>query len=659
MVAFLHEPDEVAHDIRALGMRHIKYAIPADYFPLFGESLVIVLPGVLEGYWDDSVRGAWEGVFEFVKNCMTRAVLSGTNLVTKALVKNSPEDCADAIDQAPRCERNLWMLEVDVSNIKVSPFFWGIQDSKLDVSKFMLEDILCIRADREAYYYGKDELFRVHPDLIEFMCKLAPQLLVVVFDGLMWHSRNIEDGKRRVNYYMRDIYGDPNMERFADPYKTPLAELTRLHNSAVFVHPFVLFVLDLKWSQFSRDMYMKSQFIYTLQLVFFMVGWVMLDQKDDIAFGFRIAAMSIASYVLLVTQVPRILREIYQKQVVNIGCGIRIPVFLTKLTNAGRLLVSISLVCSFALDEHFDEALGIENRAEAVALFEGLASCVMWALLLDLSQLSLVLLKFQHKLGAVIVQFFIFYACLLVCLMGFATGMYLADHPVITHFDNVWHSILYLYATFLGIYSFYLYEFSAQMLLLFFLFSVGAVLMLGRLILAIMTSVTVNQDSQVEGYAFLERAQLSVELESMCSLGFRQRVWAKMGCESSVEFDAGDMGPGGGLQVREVVGRQMSQRAADDRIMRFPGECDKNKPWPKVDTSNDKNIGDRLDKLESLGDRIRKTLNDLQKRGTMKGGGLLPTLSEGESGEGGEKGALGNDKSGSGNDDDDIDMDEE
>ena len=49
-------------------------------------------------------------------------------------------------------------------------------------------DILMIRADRESYYYGKDMLFQVHPDLIEILCKLAPKLLFVVCDGLMWQK---------------------------------------------------------------------------------------------------------------------------------------------------------------------------------------------------------------------------------------------------------------------------------------------------------------------------------------------------------------------------------------------------------------------------------------------------------------------------------------
>ena len=52
-------------------------------------------------------------------------------------------DCEDALSAAPRDERILWLLEVDVSNIKVSPFNWALQDAKFEVARFMLGLISC------------------------------------------------------------------------------------------------------------------------------------------------------------------------------------------------------------------------------------------------------------------------------------------------------------------------------------------------------------------------------------------------------------------------------------------------------------------------------------------------------------------------------------
>jgi hypothetical protein len=36
----------------------------------------------------------------------------------------------------------------------VSPLYWAIRDAKMDMARVMLRDLLTIRADRDAYYYG-------------------------------------------------------------------------------------------------------------------------------------------------------------------------------------------------------------------------------------------------------------------------------------------------------------------------------------------------------------------------------------------------------------------------------------------------------------------------------------------------------------------------
>eukprot|EP00961_Rhodomonas_salina_P015933 214227-Rhodomonas_salina.1 len=55
----------------------------------------------------------------------------------------------------------------------------------------MLQDLLAIRADREAYYYGRVELWKTHPDLINVLCHEAPDLIEDLFDGLLWHSQTV------------------------------------------------------------------------------------------------------------------------------------------------------------------------------------------------------------------------------------------------------------------------------------------------------------------------------------------------------------------------------------------------------------------------------------------------------------------------------------
>lgn len=633
IVTLLHSTDEVIHGVRALGMRHIKYAIPPDLFPYFGVALTTTLPSFLEGFWDENIREAWSTVFEFVKDCMTRAVVSGTNLVTKALVSNDVGECAEALSGAPRNERLLWLLEVDVSNIKVSPFNWALQDAKFAVAEFMLDDILMIRADREAYYYGKDMLFRVHPDLIEMLCRLAPQMLFNVFDGLMWHSRNITNGKRRVNYYIREAYGNPHEEMYKDSFKTPLAQLTSVRDSSVFTHPYVLFLIDLKWLQLGRNKFIRIQLINLMVIVFLMLGWVVLDLASEEAFVCRCVTFALVIASLSVFQLSRIWHEIQGKHLTRICWGVYIPVFLTTATNTGRLVANLALmVACFTDRKFFPDDLAVATVSSAAV---GIACCLLFTLLIETSKLSVTLLKYQYRLGAVGFQFIVYLLCMVFLLLGFATSMILSrgrNGEKSENFDTLWHSLLNLYATTLGLYKFELSDFSAQMLILYIMYSITTIFVLTRLLLAIMSTITIEQDRHVEGFALIERADLTIELESSRDMKYRQKVYDSMRLDEPLEFDAGDLGPAGGVQVLEVVGRQKTNQSADDRITRFPGQCDPGNPWPRIVSSTGKSIEERLDKLTTMGEKMRKTIVDLQKRGFGGGGGTgLPTLSEGES----------------------------
>jgi len=640
----LHKPDETAHSIRALGMRHINYAIPPDLFPLFGVSLVGTLPNFLEGFWDEDICHAFATVFEFVKDCMTRAVTSGTNLVTKALCNNSAKECLNALEVAPRNLRIYWMLELDVSGIKVSPLGWALQDNKLAVASFMLTDILAIRADREAYYYGKDILFQVHHDIVRLLCQLAPQLIEVVFDGLMWHSRNIEDGKRRVNYYIRDLYGDPTKKWFEDVFDIPLADLVRLNNSDLFTHALTLFIMNLKWQQFARWMYLRTMIFNTIILILFTVGGL-LPQKELTSFIIRTIAGSLGGLQLLVVQVPRVIKDFSTCHYQKVGI-FKIPNYLVNLTNTGRIVLNIFLLVSIASDNFVWGLYYDKQIIELNAWMQALSICIIWALVLEISHLFLVMLKFRHKLGAVASQFVIFVLSTLIILVGFSAGQILVE----THEEKkssyalLKSSILNHLAIMAGVYNFDSTHYNPLMTVFYILFSSLTIFCLLRLILAIMTTITILEAPLVEGYAYSERAELILELEAICTLKQRRSIWHTMNMDANVEFDEGDFGPEGGIQIREAVGRQMTKQAADDRIKRFPGECNPEKAWPITKDVSENSMEEQIDKLSGITERMRRNLLSLQKKGTGAGvsGPGLPTLSEGESGTGaGDEGASG------------------
>ena len=46
----------------------------------------------------------------------------------------------------------------------------------------------------DVYYYGCDNLFTRHPEVIKRICVSAPSLLPTLLDGLVWRSRQTKEG---------------------------------------------------------------------------------------------------------------------------------------------------------------------------------------------------------------------------------------------------------------------------------------------------------------------------------------------------------------------------------------------------------------------------------------------------------------------------------
>ena len=82
----------------------------------------------------------------------------------------------------------------------------------MEAAQAIIADLLTFRADRERYYYGVDEMFKRHPDLIKILCDQAPDLVPKLLEGLIWRSRTTQNGTRRVNYYVKHLLIDEDRD---------------------------------------------------------------------------------------------------------------------------------------------------------------------------------------------------------------------------------------------------------------------------------------------------------------------------------------------------------------------------------------------------------------------------------------------------------------
>jgi hypothetical protein len=79
----------------------------------------------------------------------------------------------------------------------VSPLFWALHDSKHDLVDFILNELLTIRADLHGYYYGREMLFKHHPDLVGILGRNGQQLLVTLLDGEWMRDLSINRSLQR------------------------------------------------------------------------------------------------------------------------------------------------------------------------------------------------------------------------------------------------------------------------------------------------------------------------------------------------------------------------------------------------------------------------------------------------------------------------------
>ena len=100
---------------------------------------------------------------------LVRTITEGSTIVMKAINADSQKLLKKAVSCAPRGERSGWMLTVQVGTQSISPLAWSVEAGNLEAATAILRDLLTFRADRDRYYYGMEEFFKRHPDIIKML----------------------------------------------------------------------------------------------------------------------------------------------------------------------------------------------------------------------------------------------------------------------------------------------------------------------------------------------------------------------------------------------------------------------------------------------------------------------------------------------------------
>jgi len=266
------DPIRSVDDISALGLRHVGYAIPTELFGPFVTACVEVVQ--MQAGATEMVVEAFRWSLGLVASMLVRTIIEGSTIVMKAINSNNRRAIRRAISCAPRGVRAGWMLKIQVGSQSISPLSWSIESGAVNAAGAMLEDLLTIRADRDRYYFGMDDLFARHADIFKRLTEEAPTLLPAFLDGLIWRSRNQEAGMRRVNYYIKHLLVNED-----GTFSKTLEWLGKYNDPKIVCHPALVLLSDSIWTRLAarRFLYGKSWFFFTL--ILFTVSQSILENK--------------------------------------------------------------------------------------------------------------------------------------------------------------------------------------------------------------------------------------------------------------------------------------------------------------------------------------------------------------------------------------------
>merc|ERR1712185_458683 len=166
------------------------------------------------------------------------------------------------------------------------------------------------------------------------------------------------------------------------------------------------------------------------------------------------------------------------------------------------------------------------------------------------------------------------------------------------------------------------YESDALVLVCVFVFLVAIIVFLLNMLVAQLTCAYEAVYSDMIGYARLERIEIIVGIMPVVS----QKRWSafleSLKLENKCEFNAGDIGVTGGVQILEAANLNPTTQ---DMIKRFGGSTSVEMQWP-VEQEGQGDEADRFERLENL---IQKTLKRITKG---SGGGKRGQGSAGQSG---------------------------
>jgi len=612
----LSEPHRMVDEISALGLRHVGYGVPTEFFPPLVAAYVEAIREIAS---NETAADAFRWSLNLAAKMLVRVILEGSTVVMKAINVNSELSLRKAIAVAPRGRRAKELLEVSCGTQSISPLYWALESGSFDSARAMLQDLLTIRADRDVYYYGYEELFQRHQDLIQKLCMSAPLLLETLFDGLIWRSRSTTNGWRRVNYYVKWLIQDVDGK-----FSQTLTCLVENKDPHVVSHPSPALAADLLWFRFAMYYFLGGRLYLLFTLCVFVSSQAILGKhggpeslEENIAiFACRCFLYFGSMCLLLYHQVKSTYVDI-KNGAIDRNYFLPIPEYLFEFKEAARLGLVLTLIIMFFLEPilwclsstvelgtasndegqfMFSGACQSKQDADVYCIFSCIAMLLYWALLMDFAVMSMQVSAFMLACSRVVSELVLFGLALGFLILAFATAISSLNHTLL-EYDGVFIWVYSLLKISLGMFPPSSYATLTEYVPVLVAVSVFVTLIfvvLLNLLVAQLTGAYQTTFRDMQGYARLNRAYVIVcQLDQVTQKSWN-RFLASLKLEEPLEFNEGDIGVPGGIQILEPAN---ASTVTEDSIKRYGGATAPSMPWPEDEAAIEEDRFDRLEKL--------------------------------------------------------------
>jgi len=393
------------------------------------------------------------------------------------------------------------------------------------------------------------------------------------------------------------MYGCP--EEVPNVWDSTLGVLALKGDPANFRHPVIDKLIQVKWDMFGSITCLVLQFIYLAHVALFFTGFV--GRGNDCGDDSRIIRYVTAgvSVTMIVTAVGLMVSQerygLVSRQELTIGeripylrrpIVISIPRFLQNQWNTIRCISNVLILItafgpSSKCDGHSGLVEGGSVMEDGMRTLSAVTAVLMGLQVLEILILSKKLSAFAFTMMRLIWQLLINIVICLVAIFAFSGGLVIIRDD---YFDSLEEAMQNLIKITLGIASpDMVQDANTETVTLVLLFLVVVWIGFLNVLIAQFVYGYNTISNETDAYALMMRAQTICEMESFLPRWLRLRYFNEMQFDLPLNYDAGDEGPGGGIQVLESATVKQSAHYVPDRVLRFTGEASANDPWPSLE----------------------------------------------------------------------------